>query len=141
MKPMKKILSAVLIASLLLGLIGLSGCGRYVSHYSAVGCVHSNDSDSADLRFQSFEGTMVFRLKYDGKKPANLNYTAKLKTGSATVYYDVDGTKEEWFPVRGGEEIDGRGGEPARGSFYVIVETDEPCREGEFRFVIEYPDN
>ena len=102
---MKKIFILALSALLL---ISLAGCGKYSSSYKAVAFVHSNESDSAFMSFSSFEGRMVFKLKSSAE--GDLKYTAKLESGSATVYYDFYGTKDELFKISGGEEIDSHGG-------------------------------
>ena len=126
---MKKI--AVLLVSALL-LMSLNGCGKYSSSYKAVAFVHSNDSDSAFMSFYSFEGRMVFKLKSSAE--GDLKYTARLESGSASVYYDFYGTKQELFSISGGEEIDSHGGYVETGTVYIIVVTDGACQNGEFRF-------
>ena len=124
-----------LLAAVTLLAVCLSGCGKYKSHYSATAFVHSNESDAAFMSFWQFEGTMVFQLKCK-EAEKSLSYTAKLETGSATVYYDCDGTKTEWFTVDAGDErqdtLDGL----KPGTVYIIVETDEKCEDGDFRFDI-----
>ena len=96
---MKKALS-FMVAVLL---FSLAGCGKYSSKYNAVGFVHSNQSTSAFMSFYSFEGRMVFQLKSTGE--GDLKYSAELESGSATVYYDFYGTKEELFSVNSGNEV------------------------------------
>ncbi len=120
----------LLLAVLSLMLLSLAACGKYVSSYKALMLVHSNRSDSADMSFSSFEGRMVFKLKSSGE--GDLKYTARLESGSATVYYDCYGTKSELFSIAGGEEADARGGYVESGTVYVIVETDGACKNGEF---------
>ena len=129
---MKKIVIFLVSALLMLS---LAGCGRYVSSYKALGFVHSNRSDSAYMSFASFEGRMVFRLKSSGE--GDLKYTASLESGSATVYYDFGGNKQELFSISGGEETDSRGGYVEAGTVTIIVETDGGCRRGEFRFSLD----
>ena len=128
---MKKI--AVLLVSALL-LISLTGCGKYVMSYKAVGFVHSNKTDSAFMNFYSFEGRMVFKLKSPGE--GDVKYTAKLEFGKATVYYDFYGTKQELFSISGGEEVDSHSGYVESGTVYIIVETDGKCENGDFQFSI-----
>ena len=129
---MKK--TVLLLVSALL-LLSLTGCGRYISSYNAIGFVHSNKSASAFMSFHSFEGRMVFRLKSPSE--GELKYAAELESGSATVYYDYSGTKQELFSISGGEETDSHGGYVESGTVYIIVETDGNCRNGEFRFRLD----
>ena len=129
---MKKLFSAVLIICLL---VSLAGCSASRSHYKAVGFVHSNTPASAFMNFYEFEGVNVFTLKSKsaGKQ---LKYSAKLETGSITVYYDCDGTKTELFTVGAGGQIDSSLELPSTGKIYIIVETDGKCKNGDFRFDI-----
>ena len=122
---MKKIV--ILLVSAMLAL-SLAGCGKYVSSYKALGFVHSNKSDSAYMSFASFEGRMVFKLKSSGE--GDLKYSARLESGSAVVYYDFYGDKQELFSISGGEEADSRGGYVEAGTVYIIVETDGSCQDG-----------
>lgn len=126
---MKKITALILSAALL---FPLAGCGRYVSHYKAVGFVHSNGTDSAYMSFYSFDGRMVFKLK--SKADAALRYSAKLETGDAVVYYDVDGTKRELCAMRSGDAVEPIAIPIESGTVYIIVETNGSCTNGDFRF-------
>ena len=126
---MKKRLILILSAAMLLF---LTGCGKYTSSYKAVGFVHSNESTSAFMNFYSFDGKMVFKMESPGE--GDIKYSAKLESGSATVYYDFYGTKEELFSIAGGEEIELHGGYIERGTVHIIVETDGECRNGAFSF-------
>ena len=128
---MKK--NAILLFSVFL-LLFLAGCGKYTNSYRALAFVHSNRSDSASMSFYSCEGRMVFKLKSSAE--GDLEYTAKLESGTATVYYDFYGTKQELFTISGGEEVASRGGYVESGTVYLIVETDGSCKNGEFRFGI-----
>ena len=112
------------------------GCGGYKSKYKAVGFVHSNDTESANMSFYTFEGRMVF--KFHTTRESDIKYSAKLESGSATVYYDYSG-KQELFSVKGGEELDSRGGYVDNGTIHIIVETDGECMNGEFSFSIHAP--
>ena len=129
---MKKLV--ILLVSAMLA-ISMAGCGRYFSSYKAIGFVHSNRSDSAFMSFHSFEGRMVFKLKSPAE--GDLKYTAKLESGSAVVYYDFYGEKQELFSISDGEEIESHGGYVEAGTVYIIVETDGGCRNGEFRFSVD----
>ncbi len=129
---MKKVLT-VIVAALML--FSLAGCSKYSSKYKAIGFVHSNESSSAFMEFYSFDGKMVFKLNSTGE--GALKYTAKLESGSATVYYDYLDTKSELFTVNSGDKLDSYGGYVDVGTVYVIVETDGECKNGDFRFSLE----
>ena len=116
-------------------LLLLTGCGKYSSSYKAIGFVHSNSSSSAEMSFYSFDGTMVFKLKSSGE--GDLKYTAKLESGTATVYYDYYGTKSELFTISSGEKLDSHGGYVETGTVYIIVETNGECMNGELSINIE----
>ena len=129
---MKKVLAVIAAVVLLLS---FAGCGKYSSNYKAVAFVHSNESTSAFMNFYSFDGRMVFKLKSAGE--GDLKFSAKLETGSATVYYDYYGTKTELFSINSGDELDSHGGYIEAGTVYVIVETNGECRNGEFHFSLD----
>lgn len=124
---MKKILPLILIVLI------LTGCSKYPSHYNAVGFVHSNDSSSEFMDFHSFDGSISFKLKAGEQ----LEYSGKLDIGSATVYYDCDGSKKELFEINSGEEVDSSVDTPGGGSLYIIVETGEKCEDGEMKFEVK----
>lgn len=126
---MKKAISLILIVLLA---FGWTACTKYPSHYNAIAFVHSNEKDSAFMEFYRFDGTMVFTLR-DGS-PCTLHYTAKLETGSATVYYDCGQGKTTLLTVGAGDALENTVTLPSGGTVYVIVETDGQCENGAFRF-------
>ncbi|MBQ9545043.1 MAG: hypothetical protein IJV00_07945 [Clostridia bacterium] len=128
----------VLLIVLLLIAAGSVGCGKYVSHYSAVGFVHSNESGSAFMTFYKFEGTMVFKLNRKSENQAVIKYSGKLEEGEIIVYYDCGGTKKELFSLHSGDELESSGGELPEDTVYIIVETDGSCQNGDLRFEIYY---
>ncbi len=129
---MKK--TVLLILSLMI-LLFPTGCTTYSSSYKAIGFVHSNTSDHAEMSFYSFEGKMVFRLKSAGE--GDLKFKANLESGTATVYYDYNGIKSELFSIGPGEELDSHGGYVESGTVYIIVETDGKCMNGDFSFSLD----
>lgn len=129
---MRKTVFFLLLALMLL--LCLTGCSRYSSHYSAMILVHSNTTDSSYMSFSSFNGTKTFKMNCKSASGGLLEYSAKLESGSATVYYDHDGNKTELFSIRGGEEIGSTAVPVSQGPVYVIVETNEKCKEGKFDF-------
>lgn len=115
----------------------LAGCSTYVSSYKALMLVTTDHSDSASMSFSSFEGTNVFSMKAK-EEGAVLAYTAEVEdSGSATVYYDDDGTKKELFKITAGEKTVDSIPLAGAGKVYVIVETDGECKEGSFFFNIK----
>lgn len=134
---MKRKLSAILLAAfMVLCLFGLAGCGKYTTSYSAVGFVHSNLPGSAFMNFSSFSGRIVFKLDSKSGTTGMMKATAKLTSGSATVYYD-DGEKKELFAVHAGDTLETTVGPFDSKTVYVIVETGEKCQDGAFTFDME----
>ena len=132
MKKGRKVLLAVLLTALLV----LSGCGKYTSSYKAVGFVHNNTSESAFMDFYLFEGTMVFKLR-NSTEGAQILYDARLETGRAVVYYDCGTGSVPLFTINGGETFSTEAGELAKGTVYLIVETENECVNGSFHFGLE----
>ena len=130
---MKKTVKYILLLLTVIAVFGLTGCSNYSSHYKAMMYVHSNTSDKAEISFSTFEGTGVYKLKCRDSSE-KLKYTGKLDKGSATVYYDNNGTKTELFRVGAGEEVDSVLEGLEKGTIYIILETDGKCEEGKFVF-------
>lgn len=128
---MKKTLIVFILVALCL--VCLAGCSKYRSHYSALLMITSNSSKEASVRFTNLYGTKVFKLKSDGV----LNYSANLKGGSATVYYDYNGTKLELFSIGPGQEVGPASVNVTPGTVYVIIQTNEKCEEGQFSFNVK----
>ena len=128
----KKLFSAV-AASLIM--LSLFGCGKYSSKYKAVAFVHSNTPSSAYMDFYSFEGRMVFKMK--SKEGKELNYSAKLESGCARFLLVSSETETELAYVDGSDEFSSRTVSVESGTVYIIVETDEECSNGDFRFSFE----
>ena len=133
---MKRILSLVLV--LLFAACSLTGCTKYVSHYYTIGHVCSNTSESARTSFMEFEGSEVFKLKCKNGETAEIQYSGKLESGGLTAYYDCGGGKTELFSIRSGEEISAYSERLSAKTVYVIIETSEKCKNGDFRFEIRY---
>ena len=90
-------------------------------------------SKEASVDFSSLKGSKVFKLKSDGV----LNYSAKLGSGNATVYYDYNGTKTELFSIKAGQEVGPASVKGIPGTVYVIVQTDGKCKDGRFSFDVK----
>ncbi len=133
---LKSLVAMVLVAATV---VMTTACGvKYASHFSATLLVTSNDSDSAKMHFGSFKGTKVFKVKVKDEDSV-IRYSGELETGSITVYYDTDGTKEEWFTLQAGESVKGTLDNLSKGKCYIIVETDGKCKDGKLSFEVEKP--
>ena len=128
---MKKIIAALLI----LFTLTLCGCTPYTSSYRAVGYVHSNTSNKAEMSFYEFSGTQVFN--WQTKSGEHIKYTAKLESGKADVYCDCGEGKVLLFTINGGDEFNGQSEALPVGKVYLIVETDGKCSNGSFVFTVE----
>ena len=129
---MKKIITVLLALALA---FVMAGCAPYSSEYDAVGCVHSNTSTAASLQFEEMDGVMVFHLKQKSDKE-RINYSATLESGSATVYYDCDGTKTTLFTIGEGGHVKSTLTSCPEGKVYLIVETNGQCTNGDFQFEV-----
>lgn len=89
------------------------------------------------MSFSKFEGTQVISMDWDGESAVRIRYTAKLDKGSATVFYDMDGEKKEWFRIKAGEAVEAANLTMEKGSVDILVETQEPCEDGTFTFDLE----
>ena len=132
---MKKTSLVLLIALLLLFTFCLTACVPYRSSYKTIASVVTNTSSKGSMSFSSFEGTRDFTLK--PKNDGVIVYTAKIASGSATVYSDTDGEKKQLFTISAGEEVSATAGEVKKGKLYIIVESTEKCTDGRFEFAIE----
>lgn len=129
---MKKIISVLFIILIAFSLIG---CSSYTSSYKAIMLITSQDSDSAEMSFSSFEGTKVFTMRSDDFDGV-IEYKASIADGSAIVSIDCDGTKTELFKVNAGETV--RSSAPVgKGTVYIIIETIGKCKNGSFEFDID----
>ena len=134
---MKKLRLTIIWIILILITGCFTGCSKYTSNWSASAFVHSNTSKNALMSFWKFSGTMVHTLECKDASQEFLNYSASLKKGKLTVYYDDDGTKKELFKIKEGEEITAEIQKIHEGTVYVIVETDGECESGELEFDIK----
>ena len=128
---MKKLIPILILV--LLALTCLVGCSKYTSRYSAVLLISTGTSKAGSISFTSFSGTKVFKLKSSGQ----LNYSAELGTGAATVYYDCNGTKIQLFSIGAGQKVGPSSIAVTPGTVYVIVETDGKCQDGKFSFDVK----
>ena len=132
---MKKTTVCLLAVLMIFCVFCMPACGKYVSKFRAVACVHSNTTRQASLTYSDFTGTMVFKLKC--KDGETLNYSGKVESGAVTVYYDDNGTKKELFSVATGEEKTDSLQNPDSGTLYIIVESPEKSLNGDFSFSLQ----
>lgn len=125
----------VLIVAVMMGVL-LTGCSRYTSSYKATILVTTNHSGEASMSFSTFSGTKVFKIK-SGNDENVLKCHARLSEGSATVYYDYDGTKRELCTLNSGEEFDESIEIDSNSTIYIIVETNGTAEEGRFEFEVD----
>lgn len=125
----------VLIVAVMMGVL-LTGCSRYTSSYKATILVTTNYSGEASMSFSTFSGTKVFKIK-SGNDENVLKCHASLSEGSATVYYDYDGTKRELCTLNSGEEFDENIEIDSNSTIYIIVETNGTAEEGRFEFEVD----
>lgn len=133
---MKNLFKSVTAAVMIPVLLMLTGCAKYASHYKAAAFVHSCTADSAFMSFAEFEGETVFKLK-SGSGSDSIKYSASLESGSADVYYDINGTKTLMFSLKAGDSAEGTEKIHGKGRVYITVETSEPCGGGNFSFDIQ----
>ncbi len=133
---MKKNIPIISAAVLLICCLFLSGCSSepYTSSYNAKGLTQSHDDHSATMSFAEFQGVKVFKLKFEDSFSKSLLYKLKLETGSATIYYDTDGTKKELVSLKAGSVFDEKLSDLTCSSMYIIVEANERCLNGKFSF-------
>ena len=113
----------------------LSSCSAYTSHYSATLMVKSQTSKKSSLSFQSLKGTLVFNMKF-GSSDKELSYSGSIEEGTINVYYDNTGTKTELFTVNAGEKVENTLASLQEGNLYIIIETVDTCKTGDFSFTI-----
>lgn len=124
---MKKVISVIMILSLLLV---LCSCSRYINSYSALGLVKNQTSDSCSASFLSLKGRLAFRLNdsFEGSN-GNIKYNVQVDKGELYIYYDSCGTKEELAHVKAGETAQGLGYYTDEGKpVYIIIEATETAK-------------
>ena len=131
MKDKWKVITVMMVM-----LMMLAGCSRYSSRYNAVDFTQRIDNNSASVKFTSFEGTFVFRLKTE-RSEGEIHYQGNLDTGSITVYYDYIGAKEKLFTLSGGNTVDSTGGYIEKGIVNIIIESNGECSGGDFQITID----
>ena len=126
------------VLTLILTLVMICGCGKYVKSYAATVLMTSCYGDEASMEFGSFKGTYNFKLKRDDVAEHTLDFEASLATGEMNVYIGVDGEKELLRTVKGGESYDETIALDKKydneKTVYIILETVDKCTTGDFDF-------
>lgn len=134
---MKKTVKHISVFCIVLSLILLVGCFKYSSKYFGLGLVSLNTKSHAALSFLSFRGSRVYKLKYNGDKEGILNYSGKIKNGSATIYFDMGDGKNKLFEINDEVNVESSLTLTESCTIYIIIETDGECNNGSFDFKIE----
>ena len=116
----------------------LCGCNGYVNSYYATILITSCHGDEVSMKFDTFKGTYNFKLKRDGSAKYTLDIEASLAEGEINVYIGVDGEKELLRTVNGVESYDETIALDKKydneKTIYVILESTDKCKDGEFEF-------
>ena len=126
------------VLTLILTLVILCSCGRYVNNYSATILITSCQGDEASMEFDTFKGTYHFKLRRDGVADHTLDFESDLAEGEMNVYIGVDGEKELLRTVKGGESydetitLDKKYGN--KKTIHIILESVGKCVDGDFEF-------
>ena len=126
------------VLTLILTLVMICGCGKYVKSYSATIMKTSCYGDEASMEFGSFKGTYNFKLKREGDPEHSLDIDASLGEGEMSIYVGVNGEKELICTIKGGESIDKIIALDSKynnqKTIYVILESNGLCKDGDFEF-------
>ncbi len=126
---MKKFLAFFSVLALLLALVSCSG---YKSSYRATMLVRSEGGNHCETGFSSLKGTLVLNAKVPADTDGSIHFDAELEEGELSVYYDAGNGKELLFTIKGGEELDSRGGYVEKGDkVTIIIETNGTAKDGE----------
>lgn len=115
--------------------IPFSGCGKYNSDYTATAHVISNENATASLDFSTFTGTEVFKVK-SGEDGNVLKCHSVLGEGSIKVYCDYDGVKRDFLEITSGGDFDEYLDIDTNSTVYIIVESEEESKDGNFEFEV-----
>lgn len=135
---MKKVVSVIAVAVMIVLCFTLSACGnKYSSKYSATLLVQTNLSTEGSVSFGSFKGTNVIKFKKRGSEEVYITYVASLGEGKINVYYDYNDEKLNLFDISTNGNLEGRT-ETFSGdkTVYIIIESDGKCEDGRFEFAL-----
>ena len=133
---MKRRISLIIVAILIMSTMCLMGCGKYTSNYKATMLVTTNDSRSASMSFSTFNGTKVLKLK-SGDKDTSVRFYGKLEKGNVEVYCDYGQVLRQVLVMEDDTEFDASLAVPANSTIYILIESKGEAKEGKFEFEIE----
>ncbi len=126
---MKKLTAILLSLLALLSLLSLTACE---GGYSAVLLAKVETQNACEVSFGSLKGTLPLSVTVPANNDGTIHYDAELAEGELSVYYDIGNGKELLFTVKGGEEVDSRGGTVTKGDkVKIIIETVGKAKNGE----------
>ena len=100
--------------------------------------VKENTSSKASVSFDSFNGTLVMKLKNNSADEVFITYEATLGEGNIKVYYDFNDEKLNLFDIETDGSVDGKTETfTSNKTIYIIIESDGKCSDGSFSFVLE----
>ena len=129
---MRKILSTIPVALFTLCAVGLTGCTDL-----SIGTVESNLPHKTTFSFVSFQGTRTYKMSCDQDAGMLLEYSGKIENGEIAISYKVNGERRELFKLQGEQDENGTIQLQTEGFFYVILEANQNCANGSFRFEIK----
>ncbi len=110
---------------------------KYRNKYSATSFVVNSSKNNGSIKFKTFDGRYVLNLKKISKGEADISYTAKLESGSLKVMYVYVGVECPLFTINGGEELNDKNGYlDGNATYYFIIDSLEPCKNGEITITI-----
>ena len=124
--------------ALVLALVMFCSCVGYPMSYFSTMLITSCIGDEASMEFATFNGTYNFKLKREGNDEHTLDFEATLEEGEMKVYIGVGGEKQLLRTIKSGEAynetitLDSKYDNEK--AVYVILETVERCKDGEFAF-------
>lgn len=126
----KPLLFAASAAALLLG-----SCSPFTSRWSAKMFIHSNNSHSASMAFDEFKGLIVFNMRCKNDTYNALTYDLKLTEGKFNISYAYgEDDVKEILTIEGTDNKEGWVSLPKEGEFYLLVESEETSKSGDFKF-------
>lgn len=114
----------------------LSSCNSaFSSHWSAKMLIRSTSSYSSSMSFEEFKGLMVFNMKCKNDTYNTLTYDLSLVEGKFNISYAH--TEDEittLCTIEGTDMKEGYVHLPEEGQFYVLLESEETSKSGNFKF-------
>ena len=97
--------------------------------------IHSNNSHSASMSFDEFKGLIVFNMRCKNDTYNALTYDLKLTEGKFNISYAyAEDDVKEVLTIEGTDTKEGWVALPKEGEFYLLVESEETSKSGDFKF-------